>query len=126
VAQTAAAAQADPRAFRYWQLYRTSPHGAAAQEPVLGPFATLPELLAQLLVQPDVKQSAEALPLPALSRWWAAQWTAAVEVVLTDPICQARPEVGQRLLKQAYASWWQSLGMAATVLAEKIPSKSSL
>jgi hypothetical protein len=93
---------------------------------VLGPFAKLPELLAQLLVQPDVKQSAEALPLPVLSRWWAAQWTAAVEVVLTDPICQARPEVGQRLLKQAYASWWQSLGMAATVLAEKIPSKSSL
>jgi AcrR family transcriptional regulator len=121
--QTATAAQADPRAFRYWQLYRISPHIAAAQEPVLGPFATLPELLSQLLAQSDVKQSADALPRPVLSRWWAAQWTAAVEVVLTDPTCQARPEVGQRLLKQAYASWWQSLGVATTVLAAKMPPK---
>jgi AcrR family transcriptional regulator len=121
--QTAAAAQADPRAFRYWQLYRTSPHVAAAQEPVLGPFAAIPELLAQLLAQSNVKQSADALPRPLLSRWWAAQWTAAVEVVLTDPTCQARPEVGQRLLKQAYATWWQNLGVAATVPATKMPSK---
>jgi AcrR family transcriptional regulator len=124
--QTATAAQADPRAFRYWQLYRTSPHVAAAQEPVLGPFATLPDLLAQLLAQPGVKQLAEALPRPVLSRWWAAQWTAAVEVVLTDPTCQARPEVGQRLLKQAYASWWQSLGVEASVPAVKTPPKQTL
>jgi AcrR family transcriptional regulator len=124
--QTAAAAQADPRAFRYWQFYRTSPHVAAAQEPVLGPFATLPELLTQLLAQPEVKQSADALPLPVLSRWWAAQWTAAVEVVLTDPTCQTRPALGQRLLTQAYTSWWQRLGVAETVAAAKTPPKPTL
>lgn len=112
--QTAVAAQADPRAFRYWQFYRTSPHLPAA-ELVLGPFAALPDLLAQL----GIKRAAEALPLPVLSRWWAAQWTAAVEVVLTDPTCQGRPALGQRVLTQAYTSWWQSLGVAATAPAAK-------
>jgi AcrR family transcriptional regulator len=114
--QTAVAAQADPRAFRYWQFYRTSPH-LPATELVLGPFTALPDLLAKL----GVKRTAEALPLPLplLSRWWAAQWTAAVEVVLTDPTCQGRPALGQRVLTQAYSSWWQSLGVAATVPAAK-------
>jgi AcrR family transcriptional regulator len=116
--QTAAAAQADPRAFRYWQFYCTSSHLPAA-ELVLGPFAALPELLTHLVAQPGVKRAVEALPLPVLSRWWAAQWTAAVEVVLTDPTCQGRPALGQRVLTQAYTSWWQSLGVAATVPAAK-------
>jgi AcrR family transcriptional regulator len=116
--QTAVAAQADPRAFRYWQFYRTSPHLPAA-ELVLGPFAALPEMLTHLVAQPGGRRAAEALPLPVLSRWWAAQWTAAVEVVLTDPTCQGRPALGQRVLTQAYSSWWQSLGLAATVLAAK-------
>lgn len=118
--QTAAAAQADPRAFRYWQFYRTSPHLPAA-ELLLGPFAALPDLLAQ----PGVRRAAEALPLPVLSRWWAAQWTAAVEVVLTDPTCQGRPALGQRVLMQAYTSWWQSLGVAATVPAAKKAAQST-
>lgn len=119
--QTAVAAQADPRAFRYWQFYRTSPHVTAASEPVLGPFAAVPDLLTQALKQPRARPAADALPLPVLSRWGAAQWTAAVEVVLTDPACQAQSALGQRLLTQAYASWWQSLGIAATVPAAATP-----
>jgi AcrR family transcriptional regulator len=124
--QTAAAAQANPRAFRYWQFYRTSPHVLEAPEPVLGPFAAIPELLAQLLAQPEVKQSAEALPLPVLSRCWAAQWTAAVEVVLADPTFESRPTLGIRLLKQAYTNWWQNLGIADSVPAAKRPAKLTL
>jgi AcrR family transcriptional regulator len=116
---TAAAAQTDPRAFRYWQFYRTRPQVLDATEPVLGPFAALPELLAQLLAQPQVKPSAEALPLPVLSRGWAAQWTAAVDVVLADPTFESRPALCTRLLKQAYTNWWQHVGIANSVSAAK-------
>jgi AcrR family transcriptional regulator len=121
--QAAAAALDNPRAFRYWQLYRTSSPATATDEPVLGPFAAVFELLSGLLAQADVKQTADALPLPVLSRWWAAQWTAAVEVVLADPTCKKQPALGQRLLTQAYTSWWQSVGVSATVLATKTAPK---
>lgn len=121
--QAATAALDNPRAFRYWQLYRTSSPAAAADEPVLGPFAAVFELLAGLLAQADVKQTADALPVPVLSRWWAAQWTAAVEVVLADSTCKKQPALGQRLLTQAYSSWWQSLGVPATVPATKTAPK---
>lgn len=120
--QTAAAAQANPRAFRYWQYYRTSPPVVMAPVPVLGPFAALPALLAH----PDVKSSAEAWPLPVLSRGWAAQWTAAVEVVLTDPTFASRPTLGTRLLKQAYENWWQNLLIADSVPAAKPAPQSTV
>jgi AcrR family transcriptional regulator len=112
--RTAAAAQAQPHAFTFWQYYRTSPHVAGV--PVLGPFSLVPDLVAQALARPG-GYAAGALPLALVGRSLAAQWTATVEVVLGEPACQASAPLRQRVLTHAYTSWWQGLGLPPHLLA---------
>jgi AcrR family transcriptional regulator len=113
--QTAAAAQIHPQAFTFWQYYRTSPHVAAV--PVLGPFSSVSDLIADALARPG-SYSAAALPLPVLGRSLAAQWTAAVEVVLAESACQTSSVLRERVLTHAYTSWWQGSGLAQHLLAD--------
>lgn len=51
-----------------------------------------------------------ALPAAAalLAALLAAQWLAAVEVVLTNPSCRAQPALRVHVLTQDYAGWWQT------------------
>ena len=111
--RTAAAAQAHPHAFTFWQYYRTSPH--VAGQAVLGPFSPVVDLIAQTLARPGT-YAAGALPLAVLGRSLAAQWTAAVEVVLAEPACQTSAALRQRVLTQAYTSCWQGLGLPQNLL----------
>lgn len=115
--RTAAAAQGHPQAFTFWQYYRTSPHVAAV--PVLGPFSLLPDVVAGALARPGA-YSAGVLPLPVLARSLAAQWTAAVEVVLAEPACQTSSVLRERVLTHAYTSWWQGTGLSPNLVADGI------
>ena len=55
------------------------------------------------------------MPLSVLTASLAAQWTAAVDLVLGDPACRADAALTTRVLKQAYQGWWQSLGLSTSL-----------
>jgi AcrR family transcriptional regulator len=107
---TAQAALAYSEAFDLWRLVRTSPRAAAPQVPLLGPFAAVPALVEDALAR-SPRQAEKMVPLSVLTASLAAQWTAAVEVVLRDDACQAEATLTTRVLAQAYQGWWQSLGL---------------
>jgi AcrR family transcriptional regulator len=107
---TAQAALAYTEAFDLWRLVRTSPRAAAPQAPLLGPFAAVPALVAEALAR-SPRHAEKMVPVSVLAASLAAQWTAAVEVVLRDSACQAEPALTTRVLAQAYQGWWQSLGL---------------
>lgn len=115
--RTAAAAQAHPQAFTFWQYYRTSPHVSTG--PVLGPFGAIPDLITGVVARPGA-YSAGSLPLPVLARSLAAHWTAAVEVVLAEPACQTSSVLRERVLTHAYTSWWQGSGLSQNLVADGI------
>jgi AcrR family transcriptional regulator len=106
----AAAAFAQPRAFTFWCLYRSSVYAPAPKLPVLGPFAQLPQHLRQARAPRSWESlSSRAVSPELLAASLAGQWTAAVELVRVEASCQASEALRTRLLNQTYESWWQSL-----------------
>jgi AcrR family transcriptional regulator len=104
------AALAYPEAFAFWRLYRTSYYPLANDRPDLGPFVPF---LAQVgPVLPALPTLAAPAFSPALlAGLLAAQWLAAMEVVLTNSGCRAQSTLRARVLTQAYAGWWQTTGL---------------
>lgn len=109
---SAQVAQAHPHVFDFWRLYRAQPHVLSRREPVLGPFASVPELVTRALAQ-QRWLTHKPVPLSVLSASLAGQWTAAVELVLQDVACQTNASLTVHVLEQAYAGWWQGLGLAS-------------
>jgi AcrR family transcriptional regulator len=106
----AAAALAEPRAFIYWCLYRSSVYDPAPARPVLGPFTQLPAQLRRARAPRSWESlSSRAVSPELLAASLAGQWTAAVELVGSEPSCQASEALRTRLLTHAYESWWPSL-----------------
>jgi AcrR family transcriptional regulator len=106
----ASAAQTHPRAFAFWRLYRTSRTAFGVGEPLLGPFALLPEAMAPILKY----RTRTELPNPNMSptllvTLLTAQWTAVVEVLLTDPDCRTNEKLRTKLLTQSFEGWWRGL-----------------
>jgi AcrR family transcriptional regulator len=108
--QLTAAALAEPRAFTFWCLYRSSVYDPAPQLPVLGPFTQLPQHLRRARAPRTWESlSSRAVSPELLAASLAGQWTAAVELVREEASCQASEALRTRLLTHAYESWWQSL-----------------
>jgi AcrR family transcriptional regulator len=106
----AAAALAQPRAFIFWCLYRSSVYAPAPQQPVLGPFAQLPAQLRRACAPRSWESvSSQAVSPELLAASLAGQWTAAVELVRVEASCQASEALRTRLLTHTYDSWWQGL-----------------
>ncbi|MDO7888230.1 TetR/AcrR family transcriptional regulator [Hymenobacter cheonanensis] len=112
--RTAQAALAYPEAFDLWRLVRTMPRAALPVDPLLGPFAAVPPLVQEALAR-SPWYAEKGVPLSVLTASLAAQWTAAVDVVLRDHACQANPALRTRVLTQAYQGWWQSLGLSTSL-----------
>lgn len=113
---TAQAALAYPEAFDLWRLVRTMPRAALPVVPLLGPFATVPTLVEEAFAR-SPWYAEKGLPLSVLTASLAAQWTAAVDVVLRDHACEADAALRTRVLTQAYKGWWQSLGLSTSLNA---------
>ncbi|MGI4872110.1 MAG: TetR/AcrR family transcriptional regulator [Janthinobacterium lividum] len=114
---TAHAALANPPAFSMWRLYRTNPQTAIYPEPLLGPFAPVPAFVERALAR-SAPSSNSAVLVRILGASLAAHWTASVEVVLGEPAAQVDPALAAQLLEQAYAAWWQSLGLSSLLAAD--------
>jgi AcrR family transcriptional regulator len=100
--QLAAAALAEPDAFTFWCLYRSSVYDPAPQRPVLGPFAQLPAQLRRACAPRTWEQVAgREVSLELLTASLAGQWTAAMELVRSEPSCQASEALRTRLLTHA-------------------------
>jgi hypothetical protein len=107
----ATAALAHPRAFAFWRLYRTSRTPFGVGEPLLGPFATLPEAMGPILAYRTLRELPNTAMTPTLlATLLTAQWTAVVEVVLTDPDCRTNEKLRTKLLLQSFEGWWRGLG----------------
>jgi AcrR family transcriptional regulator len=113
---TAQAALAYPEAFDLWRLVRTMPRAALPVAPFLGPFAAVVPLVEEALAG-SPWYAEKGVPLSVLTASLAAQWTAAVDVVLRDRACQAEAALRTRVLTQAYKGWWQSLGLSTALPA---------
>ena len=108
--QLATAALAEPRAFTFWCLYRSSVFDPAPPRPVLGPFAQLPLHLRRARAPRTWESlSSRAVSPEFLAASLAGQWTAAVALVREEASCQASEELRTRWLTHTYESWWQSL-----------------
>lgn len=92
------------------------PRAAQPVDPLLGPFAAVPALVAEVLAR-NPWYAEKGLPLPLLCASLAAQWTVAVKVVLADRACQADAGLRTRVLAQAYQGWWHSLGLSTSLAA---------
>lgn len=113
---TAQAALAYPEAFDLWRLVRTLPRAALPVDPLLGPFAAVPTLVEEALAR-SAWYTEKGVPLSVLTASLAAQWTAALDVVLRDRACQADATLRERVLTHAYKGWWQSLGLSTSLAA---------
>ena len=113
-------ARDQPHVFDYWRLYRTLPQPLAPPTPLLGPFEPVLGLVARALAD-HAWVSQDPIPLPLVGASMAGQWTAAVELVLREPTCQADPALTARVLTQAYQGWWQGLGLSNTLPVERLP-----
>lgn len=113
---TAQAALAYPEAFDVWRLVRTMPRPAAPLAPLLGPVATLAAPVEEALTRSPWYAN-KGVPLSVLLASLAAHWTAAVEVVLSDGTCRAQAALSKKVLAQAYAGWWESLGLSKSLAA---------
>jgi len=113
---SAQAALAYPEAFDLWRLVRTMPRAALPVDPLLGPFAAVSALVEEAFAR-SAWYAEKGVPLSVLTASLAAQWTAAVDVVLGNPACQAEPALTTRVLTQAYQGWWQSLGLSTSLQA---------
>jgi AcrR family transcriptional regulator len=113
---TAQAALAYSEAFDVWRLVRTMPRAALPADPLLGPFAAVPALVAEAFAR-SPWHAEKGVPLSVLTASLAAQWTAAVDTVLRDRACQADEVLSARVLTLAYKGWWQSLGLSTSLSA---------
>ena len=106
----AAAALAEPRAFTFWCLYRSSVYEPAPPRPVLGPFAQLPQHLRQARAPRTWESlSSRAVSPELLAASLAGQWTAAVALVREEASYRASEDLRMRWLTNAYESWWQNV-----------------
>jgi len=113
-------ALAQREVFDFWRLYRTRPRKPGGTEPLLGPFAPVPTLVERALVAaPPALQS--VVSLPRLGSSLAGQWTAALDTILSDPMCRGQHALQGQLIGQAYQAWWQSLGISELVPAVPLP-----
>jgi AcrR family transcriptional regulator len=113
-------ALAKQEVFDFWRLYRTRPRKPGGTEPLLGPFAPVPTLVERALVAaPPALQS--VVSLPRLGSSLAGQWTAALDTILSDPMCRGQHTLQGQLIGQAYQAWWQSLGISELVPAVFLP-----
>lgn len=108
---SAQVAQAQPHVFDFWRLYRAQPQLLSRSAPLLGPFAAVPELVTRALAQ-QRWLTHKPVPLSVLGASLAGQWTVAVELMLRDEACQADARLAEHVLEQAYAGWWQGLGLS--------------
>jgi AcrR family transcriptional regulator len=115
---SAQAALAYPEAFDVWRLVRTTPRPAAPLAPLLGPFAALAGPVEEALAG-SPWHAQKGVPRSVLLASLAAQWTAAVDVVLSDGACRAAVALGKQVLAQAYTGWWQSLGLSKSLAVAK-------
>lgn len=107
----ATAALAHPRAFAFWRLYRTSRTPFGVGQPLLGPFATLPEAMDPILAYRTLRELPNTDMTPTLlATLLTAQWTAVMEVVLTDPDCRTNEKLCTKLLAHSFEGWWRGLG----------------
>lgn len=116
---TAQAAYVHPEAFDFWRLYRTTTRAAAPWEPLLGPFANVPALVERALARRPAA-TITSVPMSVLSVSLVAQWTAAVDLVLTDARCLNEAALRAHVLAKAYSGWWQGLGLP-TFLEAGVP-----
>jgi AcrR family transcriptional regulator len=106
----ASAAQTHPQAFAFWRLYRTSRTAFGVGELLLGPFTQLPKVMAPILAYRTLRELPNASTSPTLlTTLLTAQWTAVVEVVLTNPDCRANEALRTKLLAQSFEGWWRGL-----------------
>jgi AcrR family transcriptional regulator len=117
--ESAQVALAQPHVFDFWRLYRTSPRASSQAAPLLGLFEPVVGLLARALARKTwpVKNP---LPVPVMVAGLVGQWTAAVDLVLSEATCQ-EPTVRQQVLERAYTGWWQGLGLSDFMQVEDLP-----
>ncbi|TDN39166.1 TetR/AcrR family transcriptional regulator [Hymenobacter sp. UV11] len=113
---TAQVALAQPHLFAFWRWYRPYAHPT----PLLGPFEPVAGLLERALVR-HTSSRAKPLPIPVMVAALVGQWTAALELVLTEPTCQTDAALRQLVLERTYAGWWQSLGLSDYLEVERVP-----
>jgi len=113
---TAQVALAQPHVFAFWRWYR--PY--AYPELLLGPFEPVPGLLERALAR-NTWSRTKPLPVPLMVAALVGQWTAALDLVLTDPTCQTDPALRQLVLERAYTGWWQGLGVSDYLEVERLP-----
>lgn len=109
-------ALAQEEVFDFWRLYRIRPRQPGWPAPLLGPFAPVPALVerALALAPPALRTP---VSLPRLGSSLAGQWTAALDTILSDPMCRGQHTLQGQLVWQAYLGWWQSLGISDQVPA---------
>lgn len=115
---SAQVARDQPHVFDYWRLYRAQPRALAPPTPLLGPFVPVLGAVARVLAQ---QARSDRDPLPLLGASLAGQWTAAVELVLSEPACRADEALARRVLTHAYQGWWQGLGLSDFLSVEQVP-----
>lgn len=113
-------ALAQEEVFDFWRLYRTRPRKPGGTEPLLGPFAPVPALVAHALAGAPPTLRA-VVSLPRLGSSLAGQWTAALDTILSDPMCRGQHTLQGQVVGQAYLGWWQSLGISDLVQAQPFP-----
>jgi AcrR family transcriptional regulator len=103
-------ALAHPDALAFWRRYRSSGELLGGPRPDLGPFVPLLAAVGPVLATLPAG-AAPAFSPTLLAELLAAQWLAALEVVLTNPGCRAQPALRTQVLRQAYAGWWVATGL---------------
>jgi hypothetical protein len=106
--------------FAFWRLYCHAARAAAQPTVLLGPFTSVGGLLERALAR-NTWSRTKPLPVPLMVAALAGQWTAALDLVLTDPACQADAALRQLVLERAYAGWWQGLGLSDYLEVELVP-----
>jgi AcrR family transcriptional regulator len=104
-------ALAQPQVFDFWRLYQSHARFALRPTLLLGPFTPVLDLLERALAR-HVGPAKNPPPPPVMVAALAGQWTAALELVLLDPMCQASAPLRRQVLERAYAGWWQGLGLS--------------
>ena len=106
-----------PHVFAFWRWYRPYAYPAS----LLGPFEPVAGLLERALAR-NTRTHTKPLPVPVIVAALVGQWTAALELVLTEPTCQTDAALRQLVLERAYTGWWQSLGISDYLEVERLPS----
>jgi AcrR family transcriptional regulator len=109
--QLATAALAHPEAFAFWRLYRTSYYPLTTSRPDLGPFVPFLAQVEPVLAALPGGSAAHTFSATLLTELLAAQWLAAVEVVLANASCRSHIALREQVLAQTYLGWWRTTGL---------------